>query len=107
MSQHPSPVTYCGNNVSRPAAVRPTAAQLGPDRISRSWTGGGGGGAGGLTQVPFGAVWSFISDLMSLPSPPQIVFEAVTSGQRGLLAIKDVVVQGHQCSKSFFFSFFF
>ncbi|CAB1454473.1 unnamed protein product [Pleuronectes platessa] len=27
-----------------------------------------------------------------------IVFEAVTSGQRGLLAIKDVVVQGHQCS---------
>lgn len=39
---------------------------------------------------------------MSLLSPPQIVFEAVTSGQRGLLAIKDVVVQGHQCSKSFF-----
>uniref|UniRef100_A0A3Q3KC41 protein-tyrosine-phosphatase n=1 Tax=Monopterus albus TaxID=43700 RepID=A0A3Q3KC41_MONAL len=31
------------------------------------------------------------------PSFYQIVFEAVTSGQRGLLAIKDVVVQGHQC----------
>ncbi|RXN22783.1 receptor-type tyrosine- phosphatase mu-like protein [Labeo rohita] len=30
----------------------------------------------------------------------QIVFEAVTSGQRGLLAIKDVVLQGHQCSKT-------
>ncbi|XP_056326044.1 receptor-type tyrosine-protein phosphatase mu-like [Danio aesculapii] len=27
----------------------------------------------------------------------QIVFEVVTSGQRGFLAIKDVVVQGHQC----------
>uniref|UniRef100_A0AAQ4RQU4 Receptor-type tyrosine-protein phosphatase kappa n=1 Tax=Gasterosteus aculeatus aculeatus TaxID=481459 RepID=A0AAQ4RQU4_GASAC len=35
------------------------------------------------------------------PNFYQIVFEAVTSGQRGLLAIKDVVVQGHQCSKSF------
>lgn len=32
--------------------------------------------------------------------PLQIIFEAVTSGQRGLLAIKDVVIQGHQCSKS-------
>ncbi|XP_034038391.1 receptor-type tyrosine-protein phosphatase mu-like isoform X3 [Thalassophryne amazonica] len=31
------------------------------------------------------------------PSFYQIVFEAVTSGQRGLLAIKDIVVQGHQC----------
>uniref|UniRef100_A0A3P8UBZ2 protein-tyrosine-phosphatase n=1 Tax=Amphiprion percula TaxID=161767 RepID=A0A3P8UBZ2_AMPPE len=31
------------------------------------------------------------------PNFYQIVFEAVTSGQRGLLAIKDVVVQGHQC----------
>ncbi|KAL7385861.1 hypothetical protein ABVT39_001303 [Epinephelus coioides] len=39
----------------------------------------------------------FIIGVMSLLSPPQIVFEAVTSGQRGLLAIKDVVVQGHQC----------
>lgn len=37
-------------------------------------------------------------DELSL-SAPQIVFEAVTSGQRGLLAIKDVVLQGHQCSK--------
>uniref|UniRef100_A0A3Q3FJL6 protein-tyrosine-phosphatase n=1 Tax=Labrus bergylta TaxID=56723 RepID=A0A3Q3FJL6_9LABR len=31
------------------------------------------------------------------PNFYQIVFEAVTSGQRGLLAIKDIVVQGHQC----------
>ncbi|XP_078121020.1 receptor-type tyrosine-protein phosphatase mu isoform X3 [Sander vitreus] len=31
------------------------------------------------------------------PNFYQIVFEAITSGQRGLLAIKDVVVQGHQC----------
>ncbi|TKS79532.1 Receptor-type tyrosine-protein phosphatase mu [Collichthys lucidus] len=31
------------------------------------------------------------------PNFYQIVFEAVTSGQRGMLAIKDVVVQGHQC----------
>ncbi|KAG5842050.1 hypothetical protein ANANG_G00173540 [Anguilla anguilla] len=35
------------------------------------------------------------------PNFYQIVFEVVTSGQRGLLAIKDVVLQGHQCSKSF------
>ncbi|XP_073788340.1 receptor-type tyrosine-protein phosphatase mu isoform X5 [Danio rerio] len=31
------------------------------------------------------------------PNYYQIVFEVVTSGQRGFLAIKDVVVQGHQC----------
>uniref|UniRef100_A0A674NNF9 protein-tyrosine-phosphatase n=1 Tax=Takifugu rubripes TaxID=31033 RepID=A0A674NNF9_TAKRU len=31
------------------------------------------------------------------PNFYQIVFEAVTSGQRGLLAIKDIVVKGHQC----------
>ncbi|XP_055084643.1 protein tyrosine phosphatase receptor type Ma isoform X3 [Periophthalmus magnuspinnatus] len=31
------------------------------------------------------------------PNYYQIVFEVVTSGQRGLVAIKDVVVQGHQC----------
>uniref|UniRef100_A0A8C5I5J9 protein-tyrosine-phosphatase n=1 Tax=Gouania willdenowi TaxID=441366 RepID=A0A8C5I5J9_GOUWI len=31
------------------------------------------------------------------PNFYQIVFEAITSGQRGLLAIKDIVVQGHQC----------
>ncbi|XP_067109109.1 receptor-type tyrosine-protein phosphatase mu-like [Osmerus mordax] len=31
------------------------------------------------------------------PNFYQIVFEVVTSGQRGLLAIKDVVLQGHQC----------
>ncbi|XP_062337328.1 receptor-type tyrosine-protein phosphatase mu-like isoform X1 [Osmerus eperlanus] len=31
------------------------------------------------------------------PNFYQIVFEVVTSGQRGLLAIKDVILQGHQC----------
>uniref|UniRef100_A0A672PKD9 Protein tyrosine phosphatase receptor type M n=1 Tax=Sinocyclocheilus grahami TaxID=75366 RepID=A0A672PKD9_SINGR len=41
----------------------------------------------------------FITVLMSFLFPPQIVFEAVTSGQRGLLAIKNVVLKGHQCSK--------
>ncbi|XP_061110121.1 receptor-type tyrosine-protein phosphatase mu-like isoform X5 [Conger conger] len=31
------------------------------------------------------------------PNFYQMVFEVVTSGQRGLFAIKDVVLQGHQC----------
>ncbi|XP_055007338.1 receptor-type tyrosine-protein phosphatase mu [Boleophthalmus pectinirostris] len=31
------------------------------------------------------------------PNYYQIVFEVVTSGQRGLVAIREVVVQGHQC----------
>uniref|UniRef100_A0A8K9XR94 protein-tyrosine-phosphatase n=1 Tax=Oncorhynchus mykiss TaxID=8022 RepID=A0A8K9XR94_ONCMY len=31
------------------------------------------------------------------PNFYQIVFEAVSTGQRGLLAIKDVTLQGHQC----------
>ncbi|KAJ8011079.1 hypothetical protein DPEC_G00054460 [Dallia pectoralis] len=31
------------------------------------------------------------------PNFYQMVFEVVTSGQRGLVAIKDVVLQGHQC----------
>uniref|UniRef100_A0A6Q2WSZ9 protein-tyrosine-phosphatase n=1 Tax=Esox lucius TaxID=8010 RepID=A0A6Q2WSZ9_ESOLU len=31
------------------------------------------------------------------PNFYQVVFEVVTSGQRGLVAIKDVVLQGHQC----------
>ncbi|CDQ94337.1 unnamed protein product [Oncorhynchus mykiss] len=39
--------------------------------------------------------------LTSLPlflsSPLQIVFEAVSTGQRGLLAIKSIILQGHQC----------
>ncbi|KAF3698722.1 Receptor-type tyrosine-protein phosphatase mu [Channa argus] len=43
--------------------------------------------------------WSQVELAVSTywPNFYQIVFEAVTSGQRGLLAIKDVVVQGHQC----------
>lgn len=51
-------------------------------------------------------MWPFVTGVMSLLCPPQIVFEAVTSGQRGLLAIKDIVVKGHQCSKFSFFFFF-
>ncbi|KAL1006411.1 hypothetical protein UPYG_G00072040 [Umbra pygmaea] len=31
------------------------------------------------------------------PNFYQIVFEAVSTGQRGLLAIKDITLQGHQC----------
>ncbi|KAM6953435.1 receptor-type tyrosine-protein phosphatase mu-like isoform 2-T2 [Aplochiton taeniatus] len=31
------------------------------------------------------------------PNYYQLVFEAVSAGQRGLLAIKDVTLQGHQC----------
>ncbi|XP_053185829.1 receptor-type tyrosine-protein phosphatase mu-like [Scomber japonicus] len=46
---------------------------------SRSW---------GQVELAISTYW---------PNFYQIVFEVVTSGQRGLLAIKDVVVQGHQC----------
>uniref|UniRef100_A0A3B5Q1U5 protein-tyrosine-phosphatase n=1 Tax=Xiphophorus maculatus TaxID=8083 RepID=A0A3B5Q1U5_XIPMA len=46
---------------------------------SRSW---------GQVELAISTYW---------PNFYQIVFEAITSGQRGLLAIKDVVVQGHQC----------
>ncbi|XP_042284033.1 receptor-type tyrosine-protein phosphatase mu-like isoform X6 [Thunnus thynnus] len=46
---------------------------------SRSW---------GQVELAISTYW---------PNFYQIVFEAVTSGQRGLLAIKDVMVQGHQC----------
>ncbi|XP_076014106.1 LOW QUALITY PROTEIN: receptor-type tyrosine-protein phosphatase mu-like [Genypterus blacodes] len=31
------------------------------------------------------------------PNYYQVVFEAVSTGQRGLLAIKDITLQGHQC----------
>ncbi|XP_028817943.1 receptor-type tyrosine-protein phosphatase mu-like isoform X8 [Denticeps clupeoides] len=31
------------------------------------------------------------------PNYYQLIFEAVTTGQRGLLAIKDITLQGHQC----------
>ncbi|KPP61768.1 receptor-type tyrosine-protein phosphatase mu-like, partial [Scleropages formosus] len=34
------------------------------------------------------------------PNFYQVVFEVVTSGQRGLVAIKDVRLQGHQCMKT-------
>lgn len=64
------------------------------------------GGAGLLSAASLKChlkMWPFVIGVMSLLSPPQIVFEAVTSGQRGLLAIKDIVVKGHQCSKFFFF----
>ncbi|XP_037537304.1 receptor-type tyrosine-protein phosphatase mu [Nematolebias whitei] len=46
---------------------------------SRSW---------GQVELAISTYW---------PNFYQIVFEVITSGQRGLLAIKDVVVQGHQC----------
>ncbi|XP_078101311.1 protein tyrosine phosphatase receptor type Ma, partial [Sander vitreus] len=31
------------------------------------------------------------------PNHYQVVFEAVSTGQRGVLAIKDITLQGHQC----------
>uniref|UniRef100_A0A4W4GX10 protein-tyrosine-phosphatase n=1 Tax=Electrophorus electricus TaxID=8005 RepID=A0A4W4GX10_ELEEL len=48
---------------------------------------------------PVSRTWSQVELAVSIywPNFYQIVFEAVTSGQRGLVAIKDVVVQGHQC----------
>ncbi|KAM6948365.1 protein tyrosine phosphatase receptor type Ma [Aplochiton taeniatus] len=48
-------------------------------RASRTW---------GQVELAVSTYW---------PNFYQIVFEVVTSGQRGLLAIKDVVLQGHQC----------
>ncbi|KAF4117926.1 hypothetical protein G5714_002479 [Onychostoma macrolepis] len=51
------------------------------------------------TSGPAGRSWSQVELAISTywPNFYQIVFEAVTSGQRGLLAIKDVILQGHQC----------
>uniref|UniRef100_A0A8C2PSC8 protein-tyrosine-phosphatase n=1 Tax=Cyprinus carpio TaxID=7962 RepID=A0A8C2PSC8_CYPCA len=51
------------------------------------------------TSGPAGRSWNEVELAISTywPNFYQIVFEAVTSGQRGLLAIKDVVLQGHQC----------
>uniref|UniRef100_A0A8P4K762 protein-tyrosine-phosphatase n=1 Tax=Dicentrarchus labrax TaxID=13489 RepID=A0A8P4K762_DICLA len=34
------------------------------------------------------------------PNYYQVVFEAVSTGQRGVLAIKDITLQGHQCSNT-------
>ncbi|ROL51472.1 Receptor-type tyrosine-protein phosphatase mu [Anabarilius grahami] len=51
------------------------------------------------TSGPAGRSWNQVELAISTywPNFYQIVFEVVTSGQRGLLAIKDVVLQGHQC----------
>ncbi|KAJ8374975.1 hypothetical protein SKAU_G00055550 [Synaphobranchus kaupii] len=49
----------------------------------------------GSTASSWGQVELAISTFW--PNFYQIVFEVVTSGQRGLLAVKDVVLQGHQC----------
>ncbi|XP_062843495.1 receptor-type tyrosine-protein phosphatase mu-like isoform X1 [Trichomycterus rosablanca] len=51
------------------------------------------------TSGPVSRNWNQVELAISTywPNFYQIIFEAVTSGQRGLLAIKDVVVQGHQC----------
>uniref|UniRef100_A0A3B4U616 Protein tyrosine phosphatase receptor type M n=1 Tax=Seriola dumerili TaxID=41447 RepID=A0A3B4U616_SERDU len=34
------------------------------------------------------------------PNYYQVVFEAISNGQRGVLAIKDITLQGHQCSST-------
>uniref|UniRef100_A0A8B9KM80 protein-tyrosine-phosphatase n=2 Tax=Astyanax mexicanus TaxID=7994 RepID=A0A8B9KM80_ASTMX len=51
------------------------------------------------TSGPVSRSWNQVELAISTywPNFYQIVFEVVTSGQRGLLAIKDVAVQGHQC----------
>uniref|UniRef100_A0A9J8ARU0 Receptor-type tyrosine-protein phosphatase kappa n=1 Tax=Cyprinus carpio carpio TaxID=630221 RepID=A0A9J8ARU0_CYPCA len=51
------------------------------------------------TSGPARRSWSQVELAISTywPNFYQIVFEAVTSGQRGLLAIKNVVLKGHQC----------
>ncbi|CAL8312664.1 unnamed protein product [Merluccius merluccius] len=37
---------------------------------------------------------------ISWPNYYQLVFEAVSAGQRGVLAIKDITLQGHQCKST-------
>uniref|UniRef100_A0A8C2PSK4 protein-tyrosine-phosphatase n=1 Tax=Cyprinus carpio TaxID=7962 RepID=A0A8C2PSK4_CYPCA len=56
------------------------------------------------TSGPAGRSWNEVELAISTywPNFYQIVFEAVTSGQRGLLAIKDVVLQGHQLNTPHF-----
>ncbi|XP_056599123.1 receptor-type tyrosine-protein phosphatase mu-like isoform X1 [Triplophysa dalaica] len=51
------------------------------------------------TSGPASTSWKPVELAISTywPNFYQIVFEVVTSGQRGLLAIKDMVLQGHQC----------
>ncbi|XP_051990005.1 receptor-type tyrosine-protein phosphatase mu-like isoform X4 [Xyrauchen texanus] len=51
------------------------------------------------TSGPISRNWNHVELAISTywPNFYQIVFEVVTSGQRGLLAIKGVVLQGHQC----------
>ncbi|XP_051944213.1 receptor-type tyrosine-protein phosphatase mu-like isoform X4 [Hippocampus zosterae] len=50
-------------------------------------------------SAPASRAWGQVELAVSTywPNYYQIVFEAVTSGQHGMLAIKDVLVQGHQC----------
>lgn len=95
-------MTYCGNNVS--GLQLWDQLDLGSEQITLARAG---------PSLCTAAAWlerrrmtcAHLSLALWVFSLPQIVFEVVTSGQRGLLAIKDVVVQGHQCSKSFFYPF--
>ncbi|XP_019739365.1 receptor-type tyrosine-protein phosphatase mu [Hippocampus comes] len=50
-------------------------------------------------SAPASRAWGQVELAVSTywPNYYQIVFEAVTSGQHGMLAVKDVLVQGHQC----------
>ncbi|MFT7816073.1 receptor-type tyrosine-protein phosphatase mu-like isoform X10, partial [Arapaima gigas] len=54
------------------------------------------------TSRPTSPTWNQLELAISTfwPNFYQIVFEVVTSGQRGLVAIKDVRLQGHQCMKT-------
>ncbi|XP_030630529.1 receptor-type tyrosine-protein phosphatase mu [Chanos chanos] len=51
------------------------------------------------TSGPPSRNWNQVELAISIywPNFYQIVFEVVTSGQRGMFAIKDIVLQGHQC----------
>ncbi|XP_075308776.1 receptor-type tyrosine-protein phosphatase mu-like isoform X7 [Odontesthes bonariensis] len=44
-------------------------------------------------------IWKGVELAVSIswPNQYQVVFEAVSTGQRGVLAIKDIKLQGHQC----------
>uniref|UniRef100_A0A8C8DBQ3 Uncharacterized protein n=1 Tax=Oryzias sinensis TaxID=183150 RepID=A0A8C8DBQ3_9TELE len=47
-------------------------------------------------------IWKEVELAVSIfwPNQYQLVLEAISTGQKGLLAIKDISLQGHQCSKT-------
>uniref|UniRef100_A0AAQ4QIC8 protein-tyrosine-phosphatase n=1 Tax=Gasterosteus aculeatus aculeatus TaxID=481459 RepID=A0AAQ4QIC8_GASAC len=51
---------------------------------------------------PTDHIWKGVELAVSTfwPNYYQVVFEAVSTGRKGVLAIKDIVLQGHQCSNT-------